>query len=1000
MTGEDPVDDTGSSAEGRVSRRVSRLAEEPAVDFTAPVLRRSPQDPDPIVPTPDILVAFLPDVTDEQRDDLFAQFDLRIRERLDYHPHGFLVTARDVDGEKGSLVLANRLYESPLTEFAMPDLIRRRHSRTAAQGAPPRGPATPSTGSDAALDTDRDADASARPTRSRGDLRGDQWHLDTIEIDGAWRITRGSRDIVVAVLDDGFDLAHPEFQGSGKVVFQYDFEDDDTDASPSFDDEKHGTPCAGVAVASGVRAFGSAPDCALMALRCPFDLGVSQEARMFQRAADEGADVISCSWGPTDNLGTVDPLPDPTRAALDYCVENGRSGLGIPVFFAAGNVSESVSDDGYASYHRVIAVAASTSEEGHPRYSDTGPEVDLAAPSNGGRKSITTTDRRGAVGYNPGSATLGDAAGDYTNNFGGTSSATPLVAGVAALILSVAPQLRWEQVKAVLQETAVQIGGAGEYDANGHSDRFGRGRVNARAAVERAQTLAGSGTGSGTGTGTGTGGGGNGPTTGPSVRPPAEVSRDGGPPSILVDAAGRASMAVELTTEAGLFGGGTRTRSNFYPLWDDSEDSTVLSAPNWRVPSQAWARLKHAERIFVRVHVSDDPTSWSNYDVSTPDTEAARAPSIRIVAAASPVVTGGSGPATGGGAAPVPQGQVRYPSGAAFDIVAAAHDGIDYRDPVANGLVPLIAVGGRTEERLSANFKVKELSARRVGARTLVDHARISATLVERLQELRERIGVGITITSGYRYPALNADVGGATSSQHMAGRAVDMKATGMRPLELAQEALAVLGADIGIGLGANIVHVDLRESPASWTYSGSELDESDFDAWVRERRGSRSDRGRSETASLDGWPAVDAPSVWVRGVGAPTLRVRPGQQPFWGVEIAADAGALADPTSADQHRYWRSWTRDLSASGVAEWHTVSLPPAAWEAMQSASGLRYRVFTSADPRSPVDVRYSTFTSDPDAAPTIELRTSRGRDTQLAEFDAVVIKDRDVDLWRG
>ena len=997
VTDEDPVDDTGATTEGRVSGRVARLAGEPAVEFTAPVLRRSPQDPDPIIPTPDILVGFLPEVTEERRDALFAEFGLRIRERLGYHPHGFAVTAPEVEGPHGSLVLANRLYASRLTEFAMPDLIRRHHSRTAGSDAPSREQASDALG--------YDFDREARSTRSGGDLRSDQWHLDTIDIDGAWQITRGSRDIVVAVLDDGFDLAHPEFQGSGKLLFQYDFEDDDTDATPSFDDEMHGTACAGVAVARGVRAFGSAPGCALMALRTPFEIGVSEEARMFQRAADEGADVISCSWGPTDGAGTVDPLPDPTRAAMDHCVEHGRGGLGIPIFFAAGNGSESVSDDGYASHHRVIAVAASTSEEGHAWYSDTGPEVDVAAPSNGGQKGITTTDRRGAIGYNPGSVSFGDATGDYTNDFGGTSSATPLTAGVAALVLSVAPQLRWDEVKAILEETADQIGGTGEYDAHGHSDRFGRGRINARAAVERARTLAGSVGGSVGGSG------GVAPTTGPSVRLPAEVARDGGPPSILVDAAGRASMAVELATEASLFGGGTRESSNFYPLWEQGEDSTVGSAPNWSVPSMAWARLRHAERLFVRVHVADDPATWSNYDVSTPDTEAAHAPAIRIAAASPSTPTGGAGPSSGTGAGPSTgtgtgpgpgtsvQGQVHFPSGASFDIVTAPGDGVDYHDPVANGLVPLIAVAGRTEERLAANFQVKEFAARRVGGRTLVDHSRISSKLVEGLQELRERVGRGITITSGYRYPALNADAGGASASQHMAGRAVDMKASGMRPLELAEEALAVLGADIGIGLGANIIHVDLREDPASWTYSGAELDEADFDAWVRERRGTRSNRGRSEAAPLDGWPAVDAPSTCVRGAGAPVLRVRPGQQPFWGLEIAADREALADPTSAGPHQYWRSWDTHLTASGDTEWHTVTLPTPVWEAMREAAELRYRAFTSADPQTPVEVRFSTFTDEPDATPAITLRTTRARDTQLATLEAGIVKRRDESLWR-
>ena len=253
--------------------------------------------------------------------------------------------------------------------------------------------------------------------------------------------------ISIGLLDDGVDTRHPEF--AGKLGPQFDFQTQTADASPKVSDDKHGTSCAGVA-APGVKIFGRRARCRLLPVRTPTMLGVSDEAEMFRWVADNGADVISCSWGPPDNAGPFS-LVDNVRAAIHYCLTSGRGGNGIPVFFAAGNGNELVSDDGYASNPDVMAVAATSVRDVRSPYSDFGPEIFIAAPSSGdsaaGDPRIFTTDRRGAEGYNAGDVDLGDAAGDYTSRFGGTSSACPLVAGVAALILSVDPSLTRDQVR-------------------------------------------------------------------------------------------------------------------------------------------------------------------------------------------------------------------------------------------------------------------------------------------------------------------------------------------------------------------------------------------------------------------------------------------------------------------------------------------------------------------------------------------------------------------------
>ena len=104
------------------------------------------------------------------------------------------------------------------------------------------------------------------------------------------------------------------------------------------------------------------------------------------------------------------------------------------------------------------------------------------APSSGGRRSIFTTDVSiVGRGFNVGRADRGGADGLNTNEFGGTSSATPLAAGVGALVLSVAQHMSREDLRDLLRETAKKIGTG--YDRRGHSNRFGFGRVNAEKAV-------------------------------------------------------------------------------------------------------------------------------------------------------------------------------------------------------------------------------------------------------------------------------------------------------------------------------------------------------------------------------------------------------------------------------------------------------------------------------------------------------------------------------------
>ncbi len=158
---------------------------------------------------------------------------------------------------------------------------------------------------------------------------------------------------------------------------------------------------------------------------------------------------------------------------------------------------------------------------------------------------------------------------------------------------------------------------------------------------------------------------------------------------------------------------------------------------------------------------------------------------------------------------------------------------IDYRDPVEGGVVPLVPVWDRMDAAVSRHFRVRDFAARD-GA----PFARISPELVDFLDRLSDHVERPVHITSAYRHPALNftARIDGAVESRHMAGLAADIWVEGKTPFELAEAALDVQDCRIGVGLGADYIHVDLRDYTSSWAYEGASMAEADFDLWMLDR--------------------------------------------------------------------------------------------------------------------------------------------------------------------
>lgn len=370
-----------------------------------------------------------------------------------------------------------------------------------------------------------------------------QWHLhapvaggDLVEGAGifapeAWEHTRGTRDIVVAVADDGFDLTHPDLQGQDKIVARLNatLRDGNDSTAIDWDDnvtpragDYHGTPCLGVAVAegNGTGVVGVAPGCAFVAVRFPLQLmSDAHFIAMFEKISSL-ADIVSCSWG----VGPANaPMSLPLREAMTrLATTGGRRGKGLVFCIAAGNNNCPVQDlantrpyhwrdqfgtirsyrgpiDRWVAAHPdVITVSASTSRKTRSAYSSWGKHICVCAPSDNWDDlgqvrtpglGITTTDNEG---FGAGSDFTRNSR--FTDRFGGTSSATPTVAGVCALVLSANRTLSGQAVREILQRTAdkdlsfdsdTPVNEPGAFD-NGFSLWFGHGKVNALRAVESA----------------------------------------------------------------------------------------------------------------------------------------------------------------------------------------------------------------------------------------------------------------------------------------------------------------------------------------------------------------------------------------------------------------------------------------------------------------------------------------------------------------------------------
>lgn len=279
-----------------------------------------------------------------------------------------------------------------------------------------------------------------------------QWHHQKIQSEGAWAISTGSSDVVVAILDSGINASLPEF--AGRVLPGYNYVANNGDPS---DDHGHGTACAGVLAANAnnhVLVAGVNWNCLILPAKVldADNFGLySWHAQAIYDVTDAGVKVINSSFGGATDSAAL-------TAAINYAIERNV----IFVTITHNDGTGTITFPGRLS--QCITVGATERNDTRASFSNYGAAIDLVAPG----REIYTTGMNGGLEY-----------------WYGTSESAPQVSGVAAIVAALRPSIDQRTMEQLLRATAQDQAG-GSTDSRGWDQYFGYGRLNARYAVELA----------------------------------------------------------------------------------------------------------------------------------------------------------------------------------------------------------------------------------------------------------------------------------------------------------------------------------------------------------------------------------------------------------------------------------------------------------------------------------------------------------------------------------
>lgn len=304
-----------------------------------------------------------------------------------------------------------------------------------------------------------------------------------MDVDSAWNITLGSNSVIVGMVDSGIDTLHEDISPNLIPGTGYNFY---SNTPGGMDDQNHGTATAGIVGAVGNNLLGTSgisPNCKMIAIKI-FNSGGNTTSGAIINGLNyswqQGEYVSSNSWGGGS------PIALANQAITDGS-NMGRGGKGTLFVFATGNDNGAVSWP--ATRPEVLAVGgnspcntrkSTSSCDGETWWgANYGTGLHIVAPC----VKVYSPDRTGSVGY---------SSGNYYNQFNGTSSATPNVAGVCALMFAVDPDMRWDTVRARIDRFADKVGpytysSAGPIGIGGWNNEMGYGKVNAYRSIKYTQ---------------------------------------------------------------------------------------------------------------------------------------------------------------------------------------------------------------------------------------------------------------------------------------------------------------------------------------------------------------------------------------------------------------------------------------------------------------------------------------------------------------------------------
>ncbi|EOQ96526.1 convertase P-domain protein [Leptospira wolbachii serovar Codice str. CDC] len=317
-------------------------------------------------------------------------------------------------------------------------------------------------------------------------LYNDEWHLRNVgqlggtvgedaNVSPVWNQDISGNRVIVSVVDDGLDIRHEDLSQNISVTARgLNLLNGTIYPTHSYSNSFHGSAVGGVIAARGgnnLGVRGAAPCSKLVGVNIleKSTIYTSDEYRAMVNESSR-VSISNNSWGSPDGYGWLWPSSSLWQQGINEGIRQGKSGKGTVYVWAAGNganggtivapiLVDNANYDGQANFYGVMAIGGIGQNGKKAAYSESGANLWVVAHTQGNSATayttaISTTDATGSNGLNVGGSSGDYSLGNYTKKFNGTSSATPLAAGVIALLIGKYPELTWRDVRELVAYSA------------------------------------------------------------------------------------------------------------------------------------------------------------------------------------------------------------------------------------------------------------------------------------------------------------------------------------------------------------------------------------------------------------------------------------------------------------------------------------------------------------------------------------------------------------------